>query len=145
MCDVCILCHVCTQYLCHVCAECLCHVYTHYLCPVCIECCRSSRLLDSKQQQDFAALATRASQMVEILSEENKGLRNELENYYKKASRLHKVWYDTLSYIPPLCLTYHYSVLHTTTLSYIPLLCLTYHHSVLHTTTLSYIPACLPV
>ncbi|KAF6034430.1 AMOT [Bugula neritina] len=52
---------------------------------------KSSRLLDSKQQQDFAALATRASQMVEILSEENKGLRNELENYYKKASRLHKI------------------------------------------------------
>jgi len=38
-----------------------------------------------------AAIATRATQMVERLSEENRGLRQELKGYYKKVSRLEKV------------------------------------------------------
>jgi len=38
-----------------------------------------------------AAIATRATQMVERLSEENRSLRQELKDYYKKVSKLEKV------------------------------------------------------
>jgi len=38
-----------------------------------------------------AAIATRATQMVEKLSEENRSLRQELKDYYKKVSKLEKV------------------------------------------------------
>jgi len=37
-----------------------------------------------------AAIATRATQMVEKLSEENGSLRQELKDYYKKVSKLEK-------------------------------------------------------
>ena len=40
---------------------------------------------------DHEAIATRATQMVEILSEENSALRQELETYYQKVNRLQKV------------------------------------------------------
>lgn len=40
---------------------------------------------------DHAAIATRATQMVERLSEENQALRQELKSYYKKVSTLEKV------------------------------------------------------
>ena len=38
-----------------------------------------------------AGIATRATQMVERLSEENRSLRQELKDYYKKVSKLEKV------------------------------------------------------
>jgi hypothetical protein len=40
---------------------------------------------------DHALVAARASQLVERLSEENKALREELDGYYKKVSKLQKV------------------------------------------------------
>ena len=40
---------------------------------------------------DHEAIATRATQMVEILSEENSALRQDLETYYQKVNRLQKV------------------------------------------------------
>lgn len=43
---------------------------------------------------DHAAIATRATQMVERLSEENQALRQELKSYYKKVSTLEKVERD---------------------------------------------------
>lgn len=43
---------------------------------------------------DHAAIATRATQMVERLSEENQALRHELKSYYKKVSTLEKVERD---------------------------------------------------
>lgn len=43
------------------------------------------------QVVDHAAIATRATQMVERLSEENRSLRQELEGYYKKVYRLQKL------------------------------------------------------
>lgn len=51
----------------------------------------------SHEQQDFAAIAARASKMVEVLSEENKGLRTELESYYRKVSKLQKVVFLALN------------------------------------------------
>jgi len=45
----------------------------------------------ASQVVDHAAIATRATQMVERLSEENRSLRQELEGYYKKVYRLQKV------------------------------------------------------
>ena len=47
------------------------------------------------QLVDHAAIATRATQMVERLSEENRSLRQELEGYYKKVYRLQKVFMVT--------------------------------------------------
>ncbi|XP_074658557.1 uncharacterized protein LOC141911434 [Tubulanus polymorphus] len=41
-------------------------------------------------ERDTAAIATRATQMVELLSNENKQLREELDGYYKKVSKLQK-------------------------------------------------------
>ena len=40
---------------------------------------------------DHAAIATRATQMVERLSEENRSLRQELEGYIKKVAHMQKV------------------------------------------------------
>ncbi|KAK2141248.1 hypothetical protein LSH36_1134g01001 [Paralvinella palmiformis] len=45
----------------------------------------------ASQVVDHAAIATRATQMVERLSEENRSLRQELEGYYKKVYRLQKL------------------------------------------------------
>ena len=44
-----------------------------------------------KKELDHAAVATRATQMVERLSEENRSLRKELEGYYKKICKMQKV------------------------------------------------------
>ena len=44
---------------------------------------------------DHAAIATRATQMVERLSAENSSLRQELEGYYTKVCRLQKVSTET--------------------------------------------------
>ena len=44
-----------------------------------------------KPELDHAAVATRATQMVERLSEENRSLRKELEGYYNKTCKLQKV------------------------------------------------------
>jgi len=48
-------------------------------------------LLLSDLHSAHAAIATRATQMVERLSEENRSLRQELKDYYKKVSKLEKV------------------------------------------------------
>ena len=40
---------------------------------------------------DHEVIAARATHMVEILSEENNALRQELETYYQKVNRLQKV------------------------------------------------------
>ncbi|XP_067948184.1 angiomotin-like [Watersipora subatra] len=55
---------------------------------------RDQKLESADEQQDFAAIAARASKMVEILSEENKGLRSELECYYRKVSKLQKFEFE---------------------------------------------------
>lgn len=44
-----------------------------------------------KAELDHAAVATRATQMVERLSEENRSLRKELEGYYNKTCKLQKL------------------------------------------------------
>ena len=41
---------------------------------------------------DQAAMAVRTTQMIEMLSEENRALREELSVYYKKVSKLQKVF-----------------------------------------------------
>ena len=41
---------------------------------------------------DHAAIATRATQMVERLSEENRSLRQDLEGYINKVTKMQKVW-----------------------------------------------------
>lgn len=41
---------------------------------------------------DHAAIATRATQMVERLSEENRSLRQELEGYINKVANMQKVY-----------------------------------------------------
>jgi hypothetical protein len=57
--------------------------------------CPLQAMCDSHQTVcAHAAIATRATQMVERLSEENRGLRQELKVYYKKVSRLEKVERD---------------------------------------------------
>ncbi|XP_013387912.1 angiomotin [Lingula anatina] len=43
-----------------------------------------------RQEPDHAAIAERASQLVELLSNENRKLKEELEGYYKKVSKLQK-------------------------------------------------------
>lgn len=50
-------------------------------------------LLSQRQlaELDHAAIATRATQMVERLSEENRSLRQELEGYYNKVCKLQKL------------------------------------------------------
>ena len=59
----------------------LCCLYDLYALVLACECFFSAH----------AAIATRATQMVEKLSEENRSLRQELKDYYKKVSKLEKV------------------------------------------------------
>lgn len=54
----------------------------------------SSNQNASQMMCAHAAIATRATQMVERLSEENRALRQELKSYYKKVSKLEKVERD---------------------------------------------------
>jgi len=55
-----------------------------------------------------AAIATRATQMVEKLSEENRSLRQELKDYYKKVSKLEKVsWLNGEESIMMMNLFFH--------------------------------------
>ncbi|XP_077987370.1 uncharacterized protein LOC144441974 isoform X2 [Glandiceps talaboti] len=50
--------------------------------------------MNESMQLDHEAIANRATQMVEILSEENYSLRQELEIYYQKVSKLQKFEQD---------------------------------------------------
>ncbi|XP_042196817.1 angiomotin isoform X2 [Callorhinchus milii] len=49
------------------------------------------QILHPQLQADPLVIVSRAQQMVEILSEENRALRHELEGYYDKVAKLHKL------------------------------------------------------
>ncbi len=53
----------------------------------------------SMELSSHAAIATRATEMVERLSDENQSLRQEIEGYHGKVNKLHKVSKSISHYI----------------------------------------------